>query len=786
MKKRNLIVIGIVILSIILISFLLLINKTKGKLVYENGQIGFIINKKHKENDFIMVDGKELALYQTVPGTIEIFYDSINLDNDYQNELIINNNKTFKLSSTINQMGKHTTNKLTILGLNIIDGKLLIEIKAGKKDGPNLNTFTLRNIYIKVNKEEIWSVEYPKSDYLNESINFGEDDLNLDVRYNYNSSLNLTFELNSKLLNASGVMLDETTLASEVKVIHRGKEMIFQNGSYLEIECNIGNEIIAKTKTISVSTNDPNAILLIKMDGIPINNNLVLSEFAWSPGEHLLEITSTNKYGFKKVKLINFELKDTDVSPITGDYDIYQIGVNQSLYQGIEKLGILTNDEKDKTSQLDDDYLLTPYSNSPVITFVVNKTNKSAFNWFGKINPGRTVFMQIYNNEIKGWETVSTALVTDNNEIQLGFDYQGLAKYEVGEKVYFRVSSKITSLSNILITHQIYHWTDMQYIIQLFTLTSPESIMGKKAKKILDDTVNYLINQYQTNNLMYLSITGDMVQQQKGVNLDEWENFINYVLKPLMEAGVPLGVSSGNHDVGGVSSYNPDGSNALDDALTYDYYYQYVGEEKFNSLTYYGGSYKNNRSHFDLINIEGHEFLILYLGWGSSTKYIHVSDQDINWAKTVLEQYPTKTVILATHEYMGNKGKRSLTGDYVYNALVKEYANIMFVISGHINGSSYLIDEIDDNNDGIIDRNVLQLLTNFQEEEVDYFGASFFRMIGLDFINNYLYLNIYSPYYQDYDIFVDNNIDYVHQSADFYYAFDLSNVGYGILTNCFG
>ncbi|MDD4166541.1 MAG: hypothetical protein PHN29_05920, partial [Endomicrobiaceae bacterium] len=111
--------------------------------------------------------------------------------------------------------------------------------------------------------------------------------------------------------------------------------------------------------------------------------------------------------------------------------------------------------------------------------------------------------------------------------------------------------------------------------------------------------------------------------------------------------------------------------------------------------------------------------------------------------------------------------------------------SIKFVISGHVNGSSYLINNIDDDGDGIVDRSVLQLLTNFQEEEC-LLGASFFRIIGLDFLNNYMYFNIYSPYYKDYDIFVNDNIEDVRKTSSFYYAFDLKNCGYGLLTDYFG
>lgn len=784
-KKRLIIASSLIIILIGVFIASLFVNRTSIQVLYENGQMGVVIDKK-KASDIILIDNQEVAVYQTVSGIIEICYESLNLDNEYQNEIIINETKSIPLTSKTNQFGSYVINKIKILGLNVIDGKLTLAIKSGQNNGKNYNTFSLRNLFLKINKEEIWSNEYPKKDYFNENINFGEDDLNPDVRLNYKTMEVLTFDINSKLLDIIGSIINEESLNENFNIKYDNKEKTFINESQINLQCNIKDgEIINKTKTLEISKDHNITSFVIKMDGINIDNNLTFNEKAWAIGEHILDIQATNKYGFKKVQIISFTLAPINLSASSVYYDIYQVGVSEKLFQGINQIGVMTNDVKELTQEIDENYLTTPYSEAPVITFVVRKDNKTEFSWLGKITIGRTAFMQIYNHEKQNWETVSTKTAFDDEFIQLGFDYQGLPKYELEDKIYIRISTTTTSFTKLLTSHQILHWTDMQYIIQLLTLSNQDSVMWKKAKKCLDDIVAYIIGEYQNNNLMYLALTGDMVQQQKGVNLDEWINFIDYVLNPLMKAGVPLGLSSGNHDVGGVSSYNPDGANALDDALTYDYYYQYVGEDVFKELEYYGGSYKNNRSHYDLITINGHEFLFLYLGWGSSTRYIHVSDQDIDWAKTVLEQFPDKTVILATHEYMGNKGKRSFTGEYVYSALVKKYANIQFVISGHINGSSYLIDELDDNGDGIMDRTVLQLLTDFQEEE-NLFGASFCRMIQLDFNNNYMYFNIYSPYYKDYDIFVNENIEYVKKASEFYYAFDLSNSGFGILTNYFG
>ena len=280
--------------------------------------------------------------------------------------------------------------------------------------------------------------------------------------------------------------------------------------------------------------------------------------------------------------------------------------------------------------------------------------------------------------------------------------------------------------------------------------------------------------------------TADYVQTMTDQE-NEWQAVNTYFLNPLFASDIPFGVLAGNHDVGGTSD-NPNstaGGNTLDADLIYDHYETHLGDSKFLGSSWFAGSYLNNRSHFDLVTIEEQNFLFLYLGWGSSFIGRHVSSLDIDYAKTVLEAYPNHTVVLLTHEYLGNTGLLGLTGSYVQNQLVSTYENIKFVISGHINGTVRRVDYFDDNHDGVKDRSVLQILTNFQEEE-SLFGASWIRQIGLDFTHNKMYWDIYSPYYNDYDIYVTYHPDIVVANRAFTYDFDLSDIGYVMKTEWVG
>ena len=122
-----------------------------------------------------------------------------------------------------------------------------------------------------------------------------------------------------------------------------------------------------------------------------------------------------------------------------------------------------------------------------------------------------------------------------------------------------------------------------------------------------------------------------------------------------------------------------------------------------------------------------------------------------------------------------------LTGEYIFNELVKKYSNVKFVFSGHINGSSSKIDYLDDNLDGMNERVVLQLLTDYQEEE-QLLGATFIRNLLFYKDYNNILLDIYSPAFIDNDIEVFENPNIVKTTSRFEFAFDIVQDGFGIKT----
>ena len=93
-----------------------------------------------KKLDKAEIDSQEVSLYQTVFGEIELCYESLYLDNSYDNQIILNQKKVLPLQSAKEELGSYVQNKVKILGLNVVDGLLSIDFRSGQLSD-NYNTF---------------------------------------------------------------------------------------------------------------------------------------------------------------------------------------------------------------------------------------------------------------------------------------------------------------------------------------------------------------------------------------------------------------------------------------------------------------------------------------------------------------------------------------------------------------------------------------------------------------------------------------------------------------------
>ncbi len=257
--------------------------------------------------------------------------------------------------------------------------------------------------------------------------------------------------------------------------------------------------------------------------------------------------------------------------------------------------------------------------------------------------------------------------------------------------------------------------TDTQY----YTESWPE---------IFTSMNQWIVSEKEDQKIKYVIHTGDIVDEFEQTY--QWE-CADINMKLFEEANLPYGVLAGNHDVAA--------GNEL-----YENYFKYFGENRFKDNPVYGGSYKNNLGHYDLLTIDGVEMIIVYMGWDNYKN-------EINWMNRVLEQYSGRKAILCLHRYLNEKGGLDYTGQMIQEEVVAGNANVFAVLNGHYHGAAINITAFDDDYDGVKERTVFQICTDYQSAAKG--GMGYVKMLYFDLADNKIYINSYSDILKDYNYF---------------------------------
>ncbi|WP_052702858.1 S-layer homology domain-containing protein [Paenibacillus beijingensis] len=245
---------------------------------------------------------------------------------------------------------------------------------------------------------------------------------------------------------------------------------------------------------------------------------------------------------------------------------------------------------------------------------------------------------------------------------------------------------------------------------------------------IYEGNTQWIADHQQELNIKYVIHTGDIVDNAEEEY--QWDN-ANKAMKTLEDAKIPYGVLAGNHDV----------SHQTGD---YTNYYKHYGDHRFKDQPTFGGSYKNNRGHYDLISAGGTDFIIVYMGWG-------INNEDIDWMQKVVSEHPDRKAILCFHEYMLVSNNRAPIAEKVFERVVKPNKNVIAALSGHYHDAETLIDKIDDDGDGVPDREVYQMLADYQGAPEG--GLGYIRLMQFDPQTNKIHMKSYSPYLNDYNFY---------------------------------
>lgn len=246
---------------------------------------------------------------------------------------------------------------------------------------------------------------------------------------------------------------------------------------------------------------------------------------------------------------------------------------------------------------------------------------------------------------------------------------------------------------------------------------------SQKYPQHFDAECGWLAKSVKELNLKYVIGLGDITNNNTP---KQWETAQHAL--GLLDGAVPLALIPGNHDYPGGG--NPQRRESLLD--------RYFSVDKVKALPTFGGLYDaaSLPNSYHLFRANGRDWLILCLEFGPR-------DEVVAWANQVLDKYPDRCAILVTHAYLEADGKRIdkavrvshnphgyklqsqpggvNDGEELWQKVVRRHANVVFVVCGHVSGTSRLT-SLDD-----AGHEVHQILVDYQSEKEG--GQGYVRLL---------------------------------------------------------
>ncbi|MCP3027350.1 metallophosphoesterase [Halobacillus sp. A5] len=261
-----------------------------------------------------------------------------------------------------------------------------------------------------------------------------------------------------------------------------------------------------------------------------------------------------------------------------------------------------------------------------------------------------------------------------------------------------------------------------------FVWMSDTQYYSKRHPHIYRSMVDWITANKEKLSIPYVIHTGDIVNNWD--SKEQWQHAED-TMNVLEDAEVPYGILAGNHDI---ELKNKD----------YTPFSTYFGQSQFEKQPHYGESYKDNRGHYDLLSMNGNDFIMIYMSWG-------ITQEEIDWVNEVLEKHPDHMAFINLHQYLLPTGKRSRIGEDLFEQVVKPNENVAAILSGHYYGTAKKVDKIDDNGDGTPDRKVYQLLANYQGGPEG--GQGYMRLLHVNQKENKIHVKTYSPFLDDFNYY---------------------------------
>ncbi len=450
---------------------------------------------------------------------------------------------------------------------------------------------------------------------------------------------------------------------------------------------------VSQLDTIEFKIEDATAVdVELKVDG-KIANKINIPKL--DIGSHTAFVTAVDKAGNPSSKVLLFnvsndafsaEIKDNKLTVKTnGEASLYSGELLKEIYMYENRLGsvgqdYLRNSDEVLVSFNDKAKLVTSaIGNSlPYQSFVINtetaEDETAVVSYTGETGNGSDIVLKAWNYKDERWDEIASVQSGKSVSVEVA-----LSQYSKNGKMRVNAYPDIVYNGSDTILWN----SDTQYY-------SRYEALNELYFKINE----YAVDNYNEGNIGYCVHTGDLIDQaHMGDAIANSEYKVADKAQDILDsANVPNGVVSGNHDI-------------KHDVADYSYYYRYFGEDRYEDFDWYGGSLNNNMHHYDLVSIGAYDFVFLYIG-----NYKEIEDDTLAWANAVCQAYPTRNVVICTHEYILPSGAYS--GDRAeifWNEVIVPNENVIMVLCGHNDGVCDQLHQVGDS-----DRYVLEVLADYQ------------------------------------------------------------------------
>ncbi|GAB5443916.1 MAG: hypothetical protein Fues2KO_42650 [Fuerstiella sp.] len=200
-------------------------------------------------------------------------------------------------------------------------------------------------------------------------------------------------------------------------------------------------------------------------------------------------------------------------------------------------------------------------------------------------------------------------------------------------------------------------------------------IYAEQFPEIFETQTQWLADNAALQNIAFVSHIGDVVDHPD--SLLEWQRADQAM--DTLDGVVPYSVLPGNHD------FDPQNSHGNADNFT-----TFFGADRYSQYGWYGGASSDELNHYQYFSGGGFDFLHLTLEW-------EPRPSSVAWARQILNNHPTTPTILSTHAYLDDADGRSttattsdgLSGDQIYQQIVRDAPQIFLVMNGHFPGEAH-------------------------------------------------------------------------------------------------